>query len=96
MFGFAAADLFTTYFYSVKNTNAGQKATTGVFSVGTDATILTTGAYQLYLGISNWDNKAKAADAQTATTLVAAHPVVQAAVPAAARAALSSRRVAGV
>lgn len=80
--GFAAADLTVTYVYSQKSTDSGQKATTGVFSAGTDLGILSFGGYQAYLGFVNWDSAAKQKDAAVATQLVRGH-LAQLAQPAA-------------
>lgn len=70
---FAVGDLIATYVYAQKSTNNGQKATSGVFSAGTDLSILSFGAYQTYLGITNWDAKAKQNDAAVATKLIQGH-----------------------
>lgn len=90
--GFAAADLTVTYVYSQKNTNPGQKATTGVFSAGTDLGILSFGGYQAYLGFANWDSTAKQKDAAVATQLVRGH-IAQLAQPAASAPAEAGQSV---
>lgn len=88
--GFAAADLTVTYVYSQKNTDSGQKATTGVFSAGTDLGILSFGAYQAYLGFVSWDNTAKQKDAAVATKLIQGH-IAQLAQPAGSAPAAAAR-----
>lgn len=76
---FAAADLTVNWLYSRDNsqTSAGQKASGAVFNATTDLGILGAGAYQVALGIMNWDNQAKANDAAVATKLIQAHAAAQ-------------------
>lgn len=73
--GFGAADLIVNYLYAQKSddTTTGKKITSGVFSAGTDLGIFSFGAYQVYLGIVDWDNAAKQTDASVATKLVQGH-----------------------
>ena len=85
-----AADFITNYVYTQKDTATGKQATSWTLGSPIDLGLITGGLINVYLGIINWDTKAKQADAAAATALVKGH-LAQLAAPAAAPAAGSAQ-----